>query len=317
MKYIQGIVLLSVLLLASCMNSSEESAIKELHMTSGSVRGVYYPVAHSLARVINEDQRDLGYHISVRSSHGSVANINNILTGNTDFAIVQYDVLLAARHGDGDWKGRGGDQLVAIARLYDEAVTLVVSAQSDWNDLRHITQAHVGIGSEGSGHHHNAQQVLSVMGDLDYVKRDSRVTSSALAAVGGELDAAFLTIGHPAPLLKQVMEREVPPRIVSIPPDVRDVLVAQYPALIESTIAQGSYGSQPAKDVNTVGLPAVLVCRSDLSVEVVRDIVRHLRNKLPQLHKAHPVLTNLSPAIMASLDPAVYHPAVDLPVAPE
>jgi TRAP transporter TAXI family solute receptor len=179
------------LLMTSCMDSSDESTITELHISSGAVRGVYYPVAHAVAKAVNDDQRDLGYHMSVSSSHGSIANINNILTGNADFAIVQYDVLLAARNGEGGWEGLGGENVVAIARLYDEAVTLVAAANSDWQDVRELKQARVGVGSQGSGHYHNAQQVLSAMENQSSVQRDTRVTASALAAVGGELDAAF------------------------------------------------------------------------------------------------------------------------------
>jgi TRAP-type uncharacterized transport system substrate-binding protein len=113
-------------------------------------------------------------------------------------------------------------------------------------------------------------------------------------------------------LLKQVMQREPSPRMVSLPQDMRKTLVEMYPALIESRIAAGSYGAMPASDIETVGLPAVLICRADMPADVVTDILQHLRTRLPQLHVAHPVLSTLSDEIMMSLDSLVYHSAIDM-----
>ena len=124
---------------------------KNYIIASGESGGVYYP----LAGAISYYAKDPNNQIVVRSTGGSQENLQLLVDGEVDLAIIQSDVILKKLTANPDLK----DKLKIIKPLYKEAVSILISPTSRIRSIQDIKGKRVNIGLKASGSHQSADEI--------------------------------------------------------------------------------------------------------------------------------------------------------------
>lgn len=275
---------------------------------TGGVAGTYYPVGTLIAGVIGQPPGARpcerggscgvpGLIAVVQSSNGSVANIEAILAGELESGFAQADVAWWAYHGEGPFAGRPpATELRAIAKLYDESVHLVVSADSGIEHVRALAGRRISLDEEGSGTLVDARLILAVFGlseaDLRpvYVKADEAVTMMRQR----QLDGFFIVAGYPTASVTEAVG-ELGARLVPIAGPEIAGLIRRWPFFSYEVIPSAVYPGQPA--VETIGVGALWVVHERLDEELVYGITRALFHPVSRnlLDSGHPMASKIRP----------------------
>lgn len=261
---------------AQDVDVGSSAGLRFLRIGTGSTSGTYFPIGGLIANAISrppgsrpcEKGGSCGVHglIAVAlSTNGSVENMHMLADGALGMALCQADVAFWARAGAGVFRSVGPmPTLVALARLYDEALHLVVRADSALTRVEDLRGARVGMGEEGSGTLVDARQLLIAHGlteaDLRPVFEKPGPTADLLVA--GEIDAFFI-IGAPPVTIVREVARAMPVRVVSLAGPAMERMVRNHPFLSHTAIPGGRYAHNP-DPVRTVSVGTVLTTTTDL-----------------------------------------------------
>lgn len=160
----------------------------------------------------------------------------------------------------------------AVAALYEEAVQVVVRADSGITTLEELQGCTLGVGEEESGTEQNAWQVLAACGLNNRLVHTVNLnyTDAAARLADGTIDAMFVTAGLHADALEQLAET-CSIRLLSVDGGVGARLLAAYPAYRACVIPAGTYAGQ-GEDVWTVSVQALLLASNALSDETVQRL---------------------------------------------
>ncbi len=152
-----GAVLLFVL--AACGSDVEDVTI----MTGGE-QGTYFPLGAALANnIINEHVE--GVNAESVTSGASVVNINGLVDGDAQMALVQNDIAYYASEGSNMFEEEGAlSGFHGIATLYPEVIQIITSADSGIETVEDLAGKRVAVGDLGSGAEANAKQILDIHG---------------------------------------------------------------------------------------------------------------------------------------------------------
>lgn len=170
-------------------------------IATGSDTGVYYLVAGALCGHVNERRWRHGVRCAVEESDGSIANLRALRSRETDFAIVQSDLLQQAYDGSGPFEAVGRDMgLRSIAPFYAEPVTVLARPNSSIAAFADLKGKRVNIGPPGSGGRATANALMQSMGwsQSDFaLLGDFGAAALPDALCAAEIDAAVMVIAHP------------------------------------------------------------------------------------------------------------------------
>ena len=133
-----------------------------------------------------------GVNVTVVSTDGSKANIQEIDAGNYQLGTVQSDVMTYAWEGSRSFEEDGKiDSFRVVAGLYAEAVQLVTMNPAI-KTVADLKGKSVSIGAPGSGVYFNAIDVLTAAGlsEDDINAQYQSFADSADALKDGKIDAA-------------------------------------------------------------------------------------------------------------------------------
>lgn len=252
---------------------------------TGGTSGTYFPLGGAIANIENDINKEAGFNVTVNSTGASKENIMLVSKAEADFAIVQNDVADYAQSGtvlfDAAVSG-----ISTVASIYPEVVQVVVAADSGVNTIADLKGKRVSIGDAGSGVEANALQVLNAYGlstDDISVNRLS-FKESGTAFKDGAIDAFFVTAGVPNTAIAELsITRAL--KLINIDGAEADSLIAQYPFYTNVTIPKDVYNT--ADDIQTVGVRAIIICRSDLNENEVYLFTKALYDNLDTLASAH------------------------------
>ena len=200
-----GTALLTVLaLLCWLIPTSGQQPTGTATLATGASTGVYERYGSLLQERLPRDLPDV--NLELRSSEGSVDNIEQVVSGKADFTIAQADAVSAYLASG----GKDGGRLRALARLYDDYVQLIVPANSQVRSAADLRGLKVGMGQRQSGVRPVAVQLLKAAG-LDPTKDITPVYEGIglmpeLLENGG-LDAFFWTGGLPTSAVQDLADR--------------------------------------------------------------------------------------------------------------
>lgn len=301
-KAIKTFTILALMVMAFGASGANAQDLKTITMGTGGPSGVYYAVGHALADKLNPELAKLGYEIKVIATAGSAYNLQHIQQGKFELGISQSDVACRAWDGKGQWSEEGPQtSLRSIAGLQSEAVSLICAANSSIKSVADLKGKCVGIGAPGSGVRQNALDVLAIYG----VKTDelacideSLPKLAAEKLIRGDLDAFFITIGHPSELIYRLSNRPVPVRFVNI--KTADAKKAGLPYYVEADFVKTFYPSIafPEDFLPTMGVQAVLVAHKDLPAPVGKAISALLYGGWKSMARLNPALSGLNPRRM-------------------
>lgn len=194
--------LLAAALLSGC---SSVETVKRLRFGVAGEGGIYREFGERFAALENETDNG---QVELKATAGSAANLR-LLTGEyLQLAIAQADLVQDAYDQTGifadEEESRG---FGAVAALYTETCQVVVRADSDIQSIEDLHGRTVSIGAEESGSEQNARQILSAYGLNDKMVSMVNLNYEDAAAQlkAGRVDAIFMTVGAPSPVLSRLL----------------------------------------------------------------------------------------------------------------
>ncbi|WP_111874905.1 TAXI family TRAP transporter solute-binding subunit [Aeromonas bivalvium] len=310
--------LLAPLFALLCWGTSAHAS-DYLTISTGALTGVYYPVGGALCRLLNEQSGSDGLRCSVRSTKGSLANLQDLQEGKSQLALVQSDVLHHAVHGTGPFADQGPNRaLRSLYRLHHESVALLVGEQSRIGSLGDLPGKRVDLGSINGGDRVTIMALVEAMGwqAKDFAPTAGLGADRLQGLCDGSLDAAFVVAGQPNQVISDLTGR-CKARLLPID-DARITGLIEGSTYYErGRIPANLYPGQTMA-IPTLGVRADLVTLDTLPVETVHRLRRVMDEHLKQFTRLHPSLITLTQETMTAPSPAPSHAAMqDDPRAPE
>ncbi|MFI5475788.1 TAXI family TRAP transporter solute-binding subunit [Streptomyces cacaoi] len=212
----------------------------------------------------------------VRTTAGSVTNIELLRDRRADLALVLTDTALAAQGTD---LFAHPVPLRALGRVYETYLQFVVRADSPVRAVSDLAGHTVSLGATGSGAAELGERILHAAGlspGTDAPVRHLPLADAADAVRTGSVDALLVAGGVPLPTLSDLDDRVglrfLP--LAGLLPRLRGRDGLAGSGLEEVSLPQGAYRS--AGGVGTIGVSNLLVCRPDLPSGVADALTRLL-----------------------------------------
>jgi len=270
-------------------------ALTLLSLGSGELDGGYHGVAMALCDAVNA-RAGGALRCSPETTPGSRYNLDALLAGQLDMALVQSDI--AARAFDGA-AARGFLPLRRLASLYAEPLTALVREGFTGAGLGDLRGRIVDVGPPGSGRNATVRHVLAATGlggDFFGALVEEPGAAGLQALCAGRVDAMILVVGHPSALVAEAI-RDCGARLLPLAGPQLDALAQSSPAYTRATIDADAYGGGPP--IPTIAVRAMLLTRADVEAASAETIVGAIVDALPALGRATPLLAGLTPALLA------------------
>lgn len=277
--WLGGTWLLIVLALA-CSRPPAAPPPQQLRIATGSRSGLFNPMGRALAEIYNA--RLPNVTATAVETMGSLANVRAVEEGLAEIAFTQADIAYSAFTRGTQDLPRPHLRLRAMAKLYRSAVQIVVRDDSRFRHPRDLTSgARLGA-PDSAAEFAAAGLILRAYGLEDQIV-EGRPGSSEITELlkRRELDAGILISRYPLPSLVRLNQTDRI-RLLGLDPSVIAELRAEHPFVQRAVIPAGTYDGQ-REPVMTVTVDSLLVCRSDLSDDLVSQLTRLLIEAAPQL----------------------------------
>ena len=273
--------LLVLLCTAACSTGSAAPRPQQLTLWSG----IAAEFTNDLIRRFNSALPQT--HIDLQTTSGGVVVVSAVDKGRGQLGLAQSDVVyLAYRRGIED-NLYPHKNLRAIAVLWVNTLYVLVQRDSPFQSIRDLKGRRVGIILPGTSGEFSTRIVLGAHG-MSYadVLPIFQPTDKIVAKLGmGEIDAVFSA--NPVMLATaRALSRTVPLRLLPIDRTVINRLRGSYPFLKPVTVAADQLPGQ-SRPIETMGSEWLLVCRSDLSEDLVYQLTREFFAQLPALARDH------------------------------
>ena len=281
--------------------SGQAAELNFFRIGTGSTAGTYFPVGGLIANAISKPpgsrECERGGSCGVPgligaavSTHGSVANIEAIATGELESGLSQADVAYWAYSGTGIFKKRGAVASIrSIANLFPESLHLVVRRDLAAHSVADLRGRRISVDREGSGTKVDALLVLKAYGlgpkNMDLV---SVAANRAIDMVReGSLDGFFFVAGTPAGAVAELADES---RIILLPitGPKAEALTEAVPFFAPIAIPAGTYFN--VGQTQTLSVGAQWLVSAEVSEETVYGITRALwhENSRRLLDRGHP-----------------------------
>lgn len=222
--------------------------------------GSYHAYGVRYAKLLEKE----GITVDVRSTAGSIENLELLQKGEVDVAFVQS--------GTG-YKDRDG--LISLASVYLEPLWIFYRAPEAVDSLLKLRGKRINAGPVGSGSRALAIQLLEANGltSAPTVVKDLPRRQAADALMAGELDAAIFIISPQAPIVRELLSK----------PELRLMSVrrsrayeSRYPFLTPAVLGAGMVeldADVPSTDVSLLATTATLVSHEDFHPALIPLLV--------------------------------------------
>ena len=246
-----------------------------LVIAAGDEGGIYIAFARLLAERL-EDRVD-GLRVEVLRTEGTVDNLRRLASRSADLGLGLADgVAGVGGPGAGAGQRPHGDDPLALARVYENYLQLVVRDDSALHSVSDLAGRTVSLGAAGSGAAVTGQVLLRAAG-LGTGQGRVRVEHAALAQAltdleDGAVEAILWSGGIPTPAIS-ALDRGVPLRMLP--------LGSLVPAMQESfaytrrEVPRVGYGPRRPSS-STIGVPNLLLARHGLDPGLARAVVETL-----------------------------------------
>ena len=266
----------------------------DLVLDSGDLRGMHYPEAGAVCRLVNKDRPRHGLRCLVEPTTGSVANLAALESGDAQLAIVQSKLLAEAEAGKGPFADRPRRDLRSLMSLHGESVAVLVAAGTVIKSAADLRGKRVDLGRVGSFQRSMAEALLTAEGlrpaDLRAsLEMDPGKVAKALC--GNEIDAAIFTGLHPLPQVQEAIDA-CGATLLPLKDAALDRFLRDNPAYSRQIIPQEAYTGLGG-NVRSFGLRAVLVTTTRLPTDEAYEIVKAVFDNLAAFKAMHPLLNAL------------------------
>ncbi len=291
-----------VFLLGLVLTSAASAAPmpRTLYMGTAPVVGVYFPAGGAICAMVNRHRAETGLRCVTESTDGSIANIEELRSGDEDMAIVQSDWQYYAVKGLGPFKSAGPfADLRALFAIHGEPLTLMVRKNAGIATLADLKGKRVNVGPKGTGQRVLADLLFRALGWKDanfasLTELDPNLQTTALC--DNQIDAFLMPMSHPNGAVEEAAMR-CGALLVPLSGPVIDKLVADKPYLARDVIPGGTYSGNP-NAIATFGPRATLLATKAMSDDVGYRIVKAVFEDFDRFTAMHPSFRNLTPAEM-------------------
>ncbi len=187
------IISLLILLLVS-FNTLADNTI-DLHTANN--KGDYHAVGLSISRLLQNHKLPTNVHISA----GSVDNVDKMLKGEADLALIQSDVLYRVSRKNHADKSKDIGKISSIAALFPEYIQVLVKKQSNINKVLKLSGKKLYIGEKKSGSRANALEILQRydISETDFKQtsyKEGGLQAAKEALANNDIDAIITTSGN-------------------------------------------------------------------------------------------------------------------------
>lgn len=282
-------VLGALLVLLSCFFPGQSSAQDMIfhRIGTGAVGDTYFAIGGMIANSISNPPGarpcDKGGTCGVpgliaiaQSTEGSVQNVEALVSGMVESALVQADVVYWAHHGTGQFNDREAmSSLRAIANLFPSTLHIVVRRNSGVSDVAELRGRRVSLGEQGSGTLVTARAILSSYGiaEEDVTAVYDAPGAAAHKLAEGEIDAFFLVGGVPVRTITELAGR-VPLALLPIDGQTGEEIRSFFPFFTDAFIAPSAYLG--VGRTHTVGISTQWVTTEDAPEELIHDVTAAL-----------------------------------------
>ncbi|OLR95200.1 TAXI family TRAP transporter solute-binding subunit [Actinokineospora bangkokensis] len=260
--------LLAALLAVAALTSACDTTFPgtRLRFASGGPGGVYNALARGLSAAWEEQLGLAG--TDVQETNGSGDNVLRLQSDKADVAISAADVASRAASAQRSDDPRA---LVALARIYDDYLHVVVRRDSGIETLAALAGKRVAVGTRDSGTRVIADRVLAVA-QLQVREVEDNLKSSVLKLRSGEVDAFFWSGGLPTNDV-EALARDTPVRLLDLG-DLLPQIRRSDPVYNASSIPASTYGTGVA--VATLAVPNFLLTTRAVPDELAEQLTRGL-----------------------------------------
>ncbi|HWS37981.1 MAG TPA: TAXI family TRAP transporter solute-binding subunit [Actinoplanes sp.] len=285
--------LLTLLMVTGCDRG--ETQERQVRIATGSPTAVYYAIGTALSGIIDRELPDT--RASVLVTAASAENLEMLADGRAEVGFTQADVLVTG--------GEPKPGTVALARVYDDLLHLVVRADSRITGLADLRDKRVSVGARGSGTTVTADRLLSVAGMPQQIKRRELSLDDSMAALRAkEIDAFFFSGGLPVSGIKQ-LSAEVGTRLIDLSTWASELRRVYSDVYVVRDVPASAY-TMPA--VSTVAVPNLLVASATMPEDLAYDLTRLLMERRGALTAAHPAAERLDLRSAIATLPVPLHP---------
>ena len=275
-------------------------AVRYITIGTGGVTGVYYPAGGAICRLVNKGRRTHGIRCSVESTGGSASNVDGIRAQDLDFGVVQSDAQFAAVHGKAPFETHGPfKDLRSVFALHPEPFTVVARADAGVRTFADLKGKRVNVGNPGSGQRGTMEAVMTALNwTMADFSKTMELTSAeqSKALCDNKVDAMVFTVGHPNASIKEATITCDTVLVDVSGPEI-DAMVAKLSYFDTTTIPKGMYRGTD-RDITTFGVGATVVTSSQISDELVYQIVKSVFENFENFRLLHPAFGRLNKSDM-------------------
>jgi len=290
--------------LSGCGKAVEEPS-GPLRIATGNTGGVYYEYGQGLVTAVRRDLPRMSPELKVTGA--SVENLRLLASGDAEVGFTLADSAAAAVRGEAPFSATL--PVVALARLYENYLHVVVRDDGPIRELAGLAGRRVSLGAPGSGTELTAVRLLDAIG-IDAQRGLSPaqlgVEVSAQRLRSGELDAFFFSGGLPVTAISD-LAATVRIRLLDVGGQVAALRLAHGEFYAERTIPVSAYPWLTGA-VSTVGVPNYLVVSPTMGEELAYRLTRLLFTHRDILEAAHPEARRLDRGTAIATYPLELHP---------
>jgi len=226
-------------------------------------------------------------HVDLQTAAGGVVVVSAVDGGQAQLGLAQSDVVYLAYRRGIEKNLYPHKNLRAIAVLWVNNFYVLVRRDSPVRSIEGLKGRRVGVIMPGTSGEFSTRILLGAHG-MSYadVKPIFEPTNNLMPKLGsGEIDAVFSANPLMLPAARALSET-VPLRQLPIGRSVINQLRGSYPFLRPVTVAVNQLPGQD-QPIETLGSEWLLVCRSDLSEELVYELTRAFFAQLPAMAREH------------------------------
>jgi uncharacterized protein len=261
---------IGVLCTVACGQPQRAPEVRRIHLASGMSPQFTDALSQRFSATIP------GILVTSETMDGSIVIADAVQEGVAEIGIVQADVAyLAYRHGI-DKSAYAHRDLRGIAVLWVNNLYVFANRESTITDVSQLRGKRVGLLVRGTSGEFISRVVLRAHGLTydDMHVEFSRGSDLLTRLRSRELDVAVISYPFYSASSWSEFARLVPVRI-----DIFNRLQAEYPFFRRVSVPE----PDGSGDVETVGTEAILLCRRDLSEELVYNFTKQLFVTLPAL----------------------------------